>query len=331
MENNTTCPICSKPTFLVYGKYPRKDGLCKECSQKLFNKEIEQCPDCQKWNNTGNTCDCKKTTAKTAIVKELPKENILTGDTACIICGEPSNGKPQCKNCYYETKDFMEVLDKNSTVRKTRDHYYNLKERILIIKTLEETKKQCNKLIAIAMIAETFNNDTSLIDRVYNDVEALIKNKQPKIQTPEIEEEKKEQDENKTKINTSEDGHNVDSDMEVRIDDVLYHSRIIHVYGKNVDEILEKRKKSDWFIPIVNDQGIYIEYWGMKTKKYLEDRKEKEELYKKYNVPYIGIEADDPKQDTQTFKANLIREITKLAIDRYEFMPRWIKPEKKTP
>ena len=103
MENNTTCPICSNPTFLVYGKYPRKDGLCKECSQKLFNKEIEQCPDCQKWNNAGDTCECKKATAKTAIVKELPKEEI--SELTCFFCQEPSNGKHFCKECYFKYKD----------------------------------------------------------------------------------------------------------------------------------------------------------------------------------------------------------------------------------
>ena len=89
MDNNLVCPICSKPTFLVYGKYPRKDGLCKDCSQKLLNKEIEQCPDCQKWNNAGDTCECKKT--KKNIVKgSLKEEN--TSELTCIICGENSNG-----------------------------------------------------------------------------------------------------------------------------------------------------------------------------------------------------------------------------------------------
>ena len=99
----------------------------------------------------------------------------------------------------------------------------------------------------------------------------------------------------------------------------------MHSYGASIEQIIEKRKKCDWYIPITNDQGIYIEYWGMKTQKYLEERKEKEELYKKYKIPYIGIEADEPKQDTQTFKSNLIRDITKLAMDEYGFMPRWKK------
>ena len=217
----------------------------------------------------------------------------------------------------------METLDKNNEVRKIRDHYYNLKERIFIIKTLEEAKKQCNRLIAIAMLARELHSDGSLMDRVYRDVESLLKGKLVPETNSAFEEERKENDETKSKVNTAQDGHVVDSDMEVRIDDILYNACILHCYGKSIDEIAEKRKKCDWFIPIRNGQGIYIEYWGMRTQKYLEERAEKEALYKKYNVPYIGIEADDPKKDTSTFRSNLIRDLTKLAFEYYGFMPKW--------
>lgn len=310
-----SCKICGNKS----GIYP----LCPDCFRLRDQGKVTKCEECGDWHYTSESCKCKKKT----IVKELPKD-IIDSDSACIICGDPSNGKPQCRNCFFETKDFADGLDKNSNSRKTRDYYYNLKERILIIKSLEETRKQCNKLIAIAMTANDYNNDSSLIDRVYKDVETLIKGKQLPSQNAKIEEEKKENDEHKSKVNTAQDGHNVDSDMEVRIDDILFNACILHAYGSSIEGILEKRKKCDWYIPITNDNGIYIEYWGMKTKKYLEDRKEKEELYKKYNIPYIGIEADDPKQDTQTFKSNLIREITKLANEYYGFMPRWIAPKK---
>lgn len=244
----------------------------------------------------------------------------------CVICGEPSGNKPQCKSCYYETLDFMDTLDKNNNVRKLRDHYYNLKERILIIKTLEEARRQCNRLIAIAMLANDIYDDTSLLDRAYKDVEALLKGKEAPQADSLHEEERKEKDESKAKVHTAQDGHTVDSDMEIRIDDILYNAYILHSYGNSIPEITEKRKKCDWFIPIINDEGIYIEYWGMKTQKYLEERKEKEELYKKHNIPYISIEADDPKIDTMTFKSNLIRDLTKLAEERFGFMPKWKKP-----
>lgn len=320
LSEKVVCPVCGEQTYMVYGKYPRKDKLCGKHATMLRDGDLFLTENGSYWFRTSPTFSSN--VDETDNVQKSDEEN---SDTCCVVCGENSSGKPQCKNCYYETKDFIEILDKNTSVRKTRDYYYNLKERILIIKSISEAQKQCNKLIAIAMIGDTYNDDSSLIDRVYKDVETLIKGKQTPLENPKFEEERKEQDEHKSKINTAEDGHNVDSDMEVRIDDVLYHARILHSYGKNIDEITEKRKKCDWFIPILNDEGIYIEYWGMKTQKYLEERKEKEELYKKYNIPYIGIEADDPKQDSQTFKSNLIRDLTNLSLERYGFMPRWKK------
>ena len=103
MDNKLVCPICGEATFLVYGKYPRKDGLCKDCSQKLFNKEIEQCEDCSKWKNTGEACTCKAPLKKDVI--EEPKKEENSSELTCIICGESSNGKHFCLNCYREYKN----------------------------------------------------------------------------------------------------------------------------------------------------------------------------------------------------------------------------------
>lgn len=325
MENNEMkCPICGEPTNVYMGK-ARKDKLCKKHGMKKNSGEIDI-------NDEGFFIDVAtgkilnpppKATKK--VEKSTQEAKNSTDELTCIICGEPSNGKPQCKNCYNETRDFMSNLNKNSTIRQLRDYYYNLKERIYIIESLEETKKNCNKLIAIAIEDLNSHNDESLIDRVYIDVENLIKQKQKLKRTEKFAEEQKEKDENKVKVNTAQDGHNVDSDMEVRIDDILYTSLIIHAYGISIDGILEKRKKCDWFIPIINGKGIYIEYWGMKTPKYLAERKEKEELYQKYNIPYISIEADDPKMDSATFTSNLRREIKKLANEHYHYVPEWLK------
>ena len=323
-----TCPICGEPTSIWYGN-ARKDKLCRKHAAQLKEGLIIM-------NSNGNFIDVKskKVLDKNFSEEKISNNNIKTTEipknnaenSSCVVCGEDSSGKPQCKNCYGETRDFMSNLNKNSTVRQLRDYYYNLKERIYIIESIEETKKNCNKLIAIAIEAMNSHEDRSLIDRVYIDVENLIKQKQKlkKAVTEKFAEEQKEKDENKVKVNTAQDGHNVDSDMEVRIDDVLYTSFIIHAYGVSVDEIIEKRKKCDWFIPIINGKGIYIEYWGMKTPKYLAERKEKEELYQKHNIPYISIEADDPKMDSSTFKSNLKREIIRLANEHYGYVPNWL-------
>ena len=302
-----TCQICGKPS----GMYP----LCPACFKLRDAGKALKCEECGTWHLSEKACSCKANTISTKTSEE---------ETTCIICGSPSNGKPQCLDCYHETRDFVASLNKNGTVREIRDHYYNLRDSIFTMKTLEYAKTNSNKLIAIALVAEEVHKDTSLIDRVYTDVKKLL---EAKKSTPEDKyiEEKKETDSNKEKINTAQDGHQVKSNGEVIIDDILYKEFILHCYDKPISEILEERRKADWYIPIVNSEGIYIEYWGMETQKYKEDRKEKEALYEKYNVPFIGIEKDDPIKDTLTFANNLVKEITMLAINRYGFMPKWKK------
>lgn len=89
------CPICGEPTNCYRGNY-RKDGLCLKHA-KLANKgEIKQCPDCGKWINNKETCDCKKKSANNE-----NNQNELT----CIVCGEPSNGKHFCLQCWNKYKD----------------------------------------------------------------------------------------------------------------------------------------------------------------------------------------------------------------------------------
>ena len=79
-----TCPICGEPTYLVYGKYPRKDGLCGPCSKKQMKKESEPMEEPK---------------------KEAAAEPAAASDLTCIICGEPSNGKHFCVKCYHEYKE----------------------------------------------------------------------------------------------------------------------------------------------------------------------------------------------------------------------------------
>ena len=316
MGKELKCPICGEPTFIYFGN-PRKDHLCQKHGQDLKKGLIEQCPDCGKWHSSDEECKCKKA------LKYKKEKTEKAEYTKCVVCGAATSGKAQCKECFNETQNHINLLDKNNSVRQFRDYYYNLKEKIIIFNDIKQVKNQCNKLIAIALLNKNVNEDTSLLSRVYEDVKKLIdsKNKAPKVFIQKDE----EREEQKKKINTAQDGHNVESDMEVRIDDALYTSYVLHSYGKNVTEIIEKRKKCDWFIPISNGKGIYIEYWGMDTPDYLRDRKEKEELYAKYEIPYIGIEKDDPKQDTQTFTNNLLRELRKKAIEIFGFMPEWKK------
>ncbi len=91
MNNELKCPICGKPTYLVYGN-PRKDGLCQTHGQEFYHKKIEQCPNCKKWKKTNEECECKK--------KTVEKNTSTANELTCLICEKPSNGKHFCFNCW---------------------------------------------------------------------------------------------------------------------------------------------------------------------------------------------------------------------------------------
>ena len=155
-----TCVICGKSS----GIYP----LCRHHLEMKAAGEVVKCENCGTWYEVKDGCpNCNQYTEEEKKMK-------------CIICGEPSPGHEVCIGCYCESEEYMDALDKNSSVRKMRDYYYNLKERIYIINGLEEAQEQCKKLIGIAMAAETFNDDSSLIDRVYKDVNNLLSKKREK-------------------------------------------------------------------------------------------------------------------------------------------------------
>lgn len=275
--------------------------------------------------------------------KEI-KEEVRTTDITyekCIVCGANSNGRPQCPDCYDETKEYMDEIDKNSDVSKLREHYYHLKDyifRLIPTKNLKNIKSNCNRLISIAIANHNFNKDFALSERVYNDVSELIKNKQKWIEEQSEKEDKNIQPKEEIKTTEeptkyyfaiSEDGHALDSDMEVLIDNALYNKEILHCVHKPVTDICEKDLKCDWFIPIKSvNEGIYIEYWGRNDKNYIERKNEKIRLYQKYNLPLIQIRKDEPKHNSQLFLSNLIRSIQNLAIKEFGYMPKWCNPSK---
>lgn len=83
----------------------------------------------------------------------------------------------------------------------------------------------------------------------------------------------------------TKDGHWVRSRAEVIIDDALYYYEIPHAYERKlpVEEVIY----SDFYLPQVK---VYIEFWGMEEDpKYLERKKVKKEIYKKYNMDLIEL------------------------------------------
>ncbi|MBO5924663.1 MAG: hypothetical protein J6Q52_00180 [Clostridia bacterium] len=117
-DNQSICPICGEPTYLVYGKNARKDKLCYKHGMQANKGEIVQCPVCGTWNEKDATCKCKK------VKSENKSENELT----CIICGEPSNGKHFCIDCWHQYKDrSIDIRLKHLKFDSILDDYGNLK------------------------------------------------------------------------------------------------------------------------------------------------------------------------------------------------------------
>lgn len=100
------CPICGEPTRVYMGN-ARKDRLCGKHADMLKAGELVQCEECGKWHKTTELCTCIAFAKK--VVKEPPKDETVSNLT-CIICGEDSNGKHFCYNCYKRYKDKVVLL-----------------------------------------------------------------------------------------------------------------------------------------------------------------------------------------------------------------------------
>lgn len=133
------CPICGEPTNVYMGN-ARKDRLCRKHGKELKDGLIEQCPDCGKWKKTDEECACKR--KKTTTSEEL----------TCIICGEPSNGKHFCFNCWNKYKDkSIDIRISNCSSTEILDQYGNL------IITCDDGRKVRSR--AEALISNFFYNN----------------------------------------------------------------------------------------------------------------------------------------------------------------------------
>ncbi|THB77177.1 MAG: glycerol kinase, partial [Desulfobacteraceae bacterium] len=85
------------------------------------------------------------------------------------------------------------------------------------------------------------------------------------------------------------DGHFVRSKAEMIIDNWLYMAELVHAYERKLP--IEEDVYSDFYIPTGK---VYIEFWGFENnEKYLARKKEKQEIYKKYDFNLIELTDDD--------------------------------------
>lgn len=294
------CQICGKKS----GIYP----LCKEhLEMKQAGKVIKNEED-GKW--------------------ELNKEENVEEENTCLLCNEKISSKYiYCKNCFYNIKDRIEELDKNQKAIKLKDYYYNAKDYAMRIFDENKIYYQELTMCAISDILNNFYNDDGIQLRLKKDIKSIndnLSNKNKKLSNSikeqnKIEELKIESDKEKAKIKKAQDGHFVESEYEIKVDDMLFTNNILHAYNIKVDEITERSVYCDWYIPVLLNKGIYIELWGVKgEEKYNKNKNEKIELYKKHNLPLIQIEYDELRDDTQRLRSSLIGKIKQLSNEIIE-------------
>ncbi len=279
------CQICGKQS----GMFP----LCKEHSQEAKNGLIIK-------NESNGIWEYKNKT-----------QNNINNDTntKCLICGnETKNGYLYCKECYYNIEDRKEELDKNQKPTKLKDYYYNAKDYAM--RVFDENKIYYQKLTMVSLneLLKKLYNDNTIEERINKDLKNIdenlkLKNEKLKSTVKEtsiIETIKEEKDKDKAKVKKSQDGHFVESELEITVDDVLYGQGIVHAYNIKVDEITERTVVCDWYLPVALGKGIYVELWGMVgNEKYNKNKQEKIDLYKRHNLPLIEITNAEVKNDTQ--------------------------------
>ena len=294
------CPICGEPTNVYMGK-ARRDRLCKKHGKRRNDGLIDVNADGLFVEiATGTILNPSNVEKKPEPVKETKNS---TDELTCIICGANSNGKEVCKRCYSEIMNTQGELDKNKKPWELKDYYYNLKAFISRLKNHEEVTKNIYKLYAIAWLSKNLYSDEQLSDVVCTDAKYLVKIRD-RLKELKFDEQHKQNDKTIIAVadiekNRATDGHICKSEGEVIIDDILYNGQVCHAYERRVKEIPQSERTvlADWFVPLNGFEGIYIEYWGMDTADYQDNKEEKLKLYEKYKdeVKLIEINKNDIK------------------------------------
>ena len=331
-----TCDVCGSPS----GMYP----ICRACFKLKDEGKVIKCSNCGKWHYGDRPCICdmgkttihnieKKVTSEE--VRSIPNARVIARDVApmnetrhCYICDESSDIFPQCKDCFEETLEYLKSFDKNMDTHQINEYYYNLKSNIYRMVGENAIQTNCNKLIALALLNKQVNSNNALCDKVYSDVKEIIEKKLPRVKDIPTTPTNIKNDEQKSSLITTIDGHKVDSIGEELIDNALYNIRAVHAIHVAVFGIPKEEQSlnADFFIPIKgNATGIYIEYWGMRTKEYLRNKERKLKQYKEHKIPLINIEQDEYKGDSAGIQNRLFSDINSLAKEFYG-ITNYLKP-----
>lgn len=304
-ENKKLCPICGKPTRVYMGN-ARKDGLCAYHADLLKEGKIVND------NGTFVYADSKKPVGDAKQPSQGKASVTETGQNRCIVCDAPiGEGKFLCAADYKQAKELSSDLVKSTKDKmKLIVYYRNLRNNMFHIHSEDILKENIIKLSAIAMALDSGFNYHVFYNDLAEDVRKIKESHAKK--KPSVSEVTKMIDEKNAEIFTTQDHHQMDSQGEVVIDDILFdlqkdptllRAQIApyHIPHFDILDVTERGMNADWYIGIPTHPlaDFYIEYWGVKNSAtYEKNKKEKLSLYEKYGFALLGIEAEETKEPT---------------------------------
>ncbi len=326
-ESQNVCPICGQPTRTYYG-HPAKDGLCRYHANMLKEGTTGLKGDTYYFIKANKPVNDDQTEEREQDKKsnaDSNRQDENDDNSKCILCGNPSNGKPLCYNDYEQADDMsIDLIRSNNNSDDLITYYKRLKNNLYKMYGDQMIKDNCIKLVAISIALRRGFDYHYYDDVVFEDIKKIQDCHNKK--TVNVTEVSKKMDEAGSRVFPSEDHHELDSQSEADIDDILFQLQKnptllnkkmapYHIPHVDVLEIHERGVNADWYVgfPYYRAAFFYIEYWGVKNNAaYEKNKEEKEALYEKYNIPILGIEAEEIKSKntlTNKIKAYLIQRV----------------------
>lgn len=298
-------------TAIVYGVY----------SYKKENRRLEEEEEARKREEAWRQEE--EAIAKRRAYEERRAEEERKRKIMCCICGKCSMGDLICKNCL----DRVEPLEKEipQAVFKNYLSLCNFRDKtingILTAKTQAEKEYHCLHLVTATNrlqnkyhIADAWEQTEEFLKELQKQGEQIndefIAKYAPQAFADVADERQEHQEEapKETKKQDAEtkrfrckDGHEVRSKAEREIDNFFYENQIWHIYEYKYEHPVTKEwAKPDFYLP---DHNLYIEYFGLATKEYLQNREHKIKMYrsdKSIRFDYLTYEDDNTIYDKLT-------------------------------
>ena len=273
--------------------------LCKTHLTMKADGEVMKCENCNAWYEIKKGCNCK-------LIKKTHNNIIANIENPyaqnCIICEKPAKYNSFCIDCHKAIKTAYKNISHLKNFQEAKEYYSNLKNSIFWINKMEYAQTACQRLYAIAQIADEYKKGNQKNIATKDIFYLLTKKKEFLAQQESIEKENQEQIENNEEQNTEiadyrrmypatircEDGHYVRSNNEKVIDDRLYKRRVFHEYETRYKGQDGKPYYPDFYLP---DANVFIEFFGVEKNKEKNEKKKKLFLQdKKHNFEFINPE-----------------------------------------